>query len=191
MNKSKVVSFSSMKNGSAEDFKIIADNDQLTAQELPERIIAHLQEMEKDNGAYKISRLEHVLQCATRASRDNADDDWIIAALVHDLGDVLAPYTHGQVAGEIIKPFVRKEVAWVVSNHGIFQMHYNKSLTEEQRKSREVYIHHQYYQSAIDFCENWDQCSFDPDYQSETLEFFTPLIHIVFSRAPFSTSEST
>jgi predicted HD phosphohydrolase len=186
MSEEKTVSFSSMKTGTVEDFEFIAANDEQTAKELPERLIDHLQEMAKDDGAYKISRLEHVLQCATRAHRDDADDDWVLAALLHDLGDVLAPFTHGQVAGEIIRPFVREEVAWVVSNHGTFQMFYNKSLTTDQRNSREKFKDHSYYHSAIDFCENWDQCSFDPDYDSKELDFFVPLVKRVFSRKPFS-----
>jgi predicted HD phosphohydrolase len=186
MPQEKIVSFKAMKSGTVDDFEIIAANDEQTASELPDRIISHLREMAKDDGAYKISRLAHVLQCATRASRDHADDDWIIAALLHDLGDVLAPFTHGQVAAEIIRPFVKDEVAWVVRHHGRFQMHYNKSLSLEKRKSRERYIDHPHYQSAIDFCENWDQCSFDPEYDTEELEFFAPIIRRVFARNPFS-----
>ena len=175
-----------MRDGTAEDYLIIRRNDQITAQELPERVMSHLSEMALDDGAYQVSRLEHVVQCATRAYRDGADDDWVIAALLHDLGDVLAPYTHGQVASEIIRPFVKKEVTWVVRNHGIFQMYYNKSLSTKERNSRDQFKDHPYYQLAVDFCENWDQCSFDPEYQSEDLVFFEPLLRRVFSRDPFS-----
>ena len=185
MDQEKTVRFTAMKAGSVEDFEIIAANDLITARELPDRLIAHLQEMAKDDGAYKISRLDHVLQCATRAYQDNADDDWIVAALLHDIGDVLAPYTHGQVAGEILRPFVREEVSWVVSHHGSFQMFYNVSLSEELRNTRDQYAKEPYYQSAVDFCENWDQCSFDPDFESEDLDFFVPVIRRVFARLPF------
>ena len=121
MPQDKSVSFTAMKEGTVEDFEIIAANDEQTTKELPDRLIAHLQEMAKDDGAYKISRLDHVLQCATRAYRDNAEDDWVIAALLHDIGDVLAPFTHGQVAAEIIRHFVKDEVAWVGSQHGFFE----------------------------------------------------------------------
>ncbi|NAS30761.1 HD domain-containing protein [Flavobacteriaceae bacterium R38] len=175
-----------MKNGTVEDYKIIAANDDETAKELPDKLIGHLKEMAKDDGAYKISRLDHVLQCATRAHRDGADADWIIAGLFHDIGDVLAPYTHGQVAAEIIRPFVKEEVAWVVRNHGSFQMFYNKSLSEEARNTRDKFKDHKFYQLAVDFCEKWDQNSFDPNYKTETLDFFIPLIREVFTRIPFS-----
>lgn len=175
-----------MKDGSASDFLIIAENDEETARELPDRIIEHLREMANDDGAYQISRLDHVLQCATRAFRDGAEDDWVAAALLHDIGDVLAPFTHGQVAAEIMRPFVKEEVAWVVRNHGVFQMYYNKSLVEDEQNDRERFRDHPYYQLAIDFCEKWDQCSFDPDYQHEKLDFFIPLIRRLFSRDPFT-----
>jgi len=182
----KTVSFTEMKNGTQEDYHIIEANDLMTAQELPNRLIEHLKEMAADNGAYKISRLDHVLQCATRAYRDGADDDWIIAALLHDIGDILAPFTHGQVASEIMRPFVRPEITWVVRYHGAFQMFYNTSLTEDERNSRDQYKTHPYYQFAVDFCEKWDQCSFDPEYEWEILEFFVPIVNKVFSRKPFS-----
>jgi len=186
MSLNKTVSFTQMKHGTVDDYKIIAANDDETAKELPNKLIAHLKEMAEDDGAYKISRLDHVLQCATRASRDHADKDWIIAALFHDIGDVLAPYTHGQVAAEIIRPFVKEEVTWVVRNHGVFQMFYNVSFSEGDRNARDQFSKHPYYQMAVDFCEKWDQNSFDPDYNTESIDFFIPLIHEVFSRKPFS-----
>ena len=185
-NSNNTVTFTAMKDGTVEDYQIIQENDHVTAQELPERIMNHLREMALDDGAYQISRLDHVLQCATRAFRDSADDDWIVASLLHDLGDVLAPYSHGQVASEIIRPFVKKEVAWVVRNHGVFQMFYNKSLSPEERNRRDQFKHHPYYQLAVDFCENWDQCSFDPGYPCEELRFFEPVLRRVFSRDPFT-----
>ncbi len=180
------VSFTSMCQGTVEDYKIIAANDAKTNDELPERLVDHLKEMAKDDGAYHISRLDHVLQCATRAHRDGASDDWIIGALLHDIGDVLAPFTHGQVAAEILRPFVSEEVTWTVRHHGIFQMHYNALLTAEERRSREQFKDHPYYESAVKFCELWDQCSFDPNYETEPLDFFIPTIQRVFSRVPFS-----
>jgi len=185
LDEERTVKFTAMKDGSPEDYQIIASNDEITTKELPNRLIEHLKEMDHDDGAYQISRLDHVLQCATRAYLDGADDDWIIAALMHDIGDVLAPFTHGQVAAEIIRPFVKEEVYWVVRHHGIFQMYYNTSLTADERNSRTQFNAHPFYQSAVDFCENWDQCSFDPNYPSESLDFFTSLIHKVFSKEAF------
>lgn len=186
MSENKIVSFTAMKDGTVEDYEIIAANDELTASELPDRLIEHLREMGEDDGAYKISRLEHVLQCATRVYRDSTDIDWVMAGLFHDIGDVLAPFTHGQVAAEIIRPFVKEEVSWVVRNHGTFQMFYNASLSKELRNSRDKFKEHPYFQLAVDFCERWDQNSFDPTYNSEDLDFFIPMIREVFTRKPFA-----
>lgn len=150
--------------------------------------MAHLRMQQDDDGAYLVDRLEHVLQTATRAERDGADDDWIVGCLLHDIGDVLAPHTHGEVAYEIIRPFVREEVAWVVRHHGVFQRFYNASLTQEERDSREKFQTHDYYESAVNFCEKWDQVSFDPDYPSESLEHFETVLRRVFIRTPFANS---
>ena len=180
------VSFRQMKDGSASDFELIRENDLSTARELPNRIIEHLRLLDEDDGAYQISRLDHVLQTATRCEQDGGDDDWIAAALVHDLGDVLAPFSHGEVAAEILRPYVREEVFWSVRHHGIFQMYYNKSLTQKERQLREEFKDSPYYQVTVDFCEKWDQCSFDPDYPSKPLEHFIPVIERVFTRKPFS-----
>ena len=186
INSNPKVSFTRMADGTEEDFKLIAANDQETALELPRRIIEHLQMMSEDDGAYKIDRLQHVLQAATRCERDGGDEDWVVATLVHDLGDILAPFSHAEVASEIIKPFVREEVAWAIRHHGIFQLCYNVSLPTEKRMSREQYKDSPYYQTTIDFCEKWDQCSFDPDYKSEPLEHFFPALNRVFARKPCS-----
>lgn len=182
------VSFTKMSDGTADDFRIIAENDRKTDQALPDRIVQHLKMQADDDGAYLVDRLEHVLQTATRAHRDGADDDWIVGCLLHDIGDVLAPHTHGQVAYEILRPFVRDEVAWVVKHHGVFQCFYNASLSQTQRNAREAFAEHEYYRAAVNFCENWDQCSFDPAYDSLPLESFLPVLQRVFSRNPFEIS---
>jgi predicted HD phosphohydrolase len=175
----KTVSFTAMQDGTAEDFKIIRENDELTAKELPDRLLGHLQKMAEDDGSYKISRLDHVLQCATRAYRDKASEQWIIAALLHDVGDVLAPFTHGQVAAEILRPFVSEEITWVVQHHGTFQMRYNKSLLKEDRDTYLKHQDHPFFESAIKFTEKWDQNSFDPEYDNLSLAFFEPIVRRV------------
>ena len=190
MNSNPIVSFTRMSEGTADDFRVIAANDALTAQELPNRLIEHLKLMAEDDGAYQVDRLEHLLQTATRCERDGGDDDWIIASLMHDLGDVLAPFSHAEVAAEILRPFVREEVYWAVKHHGIFQQYYNKSLTEKQRRAREQFRDHPHYQATMEFCQRWDQCSFDPNYDSERLEHFIPVIRRVFTRKPNRSQKS-
>jgi predicted HD phosphohydrolase len=175
----KTVAFTAMQDGTAEDFRIIHENDRLTAKELPDRLLEHLAKMADDAGAYKISRLDHVLQCATRAYRDGADSEWVVAALLHDIGDVLAPFSHAEVAAEILKPFVKEEITWVVRYHGLFQKRYNKSLSIAEQQGFLQYKDHPYFKSAMNFTANWDQNSFDPHYDSFNLEFFEPILREV------------
>ena len=180
------VKFTQMQDGSAADYDLIDKHDLETARRLPDRILAQLRLMAEDQGAYQIDRLQHVLQTATRAERDGADQDWIIAALLHDIGDGLAPFCHGDYAAEILRPFIRDDVCWVVRHHPIFQQHYFANRPDSEREARQRFCGHAHYQLAIDFCQNWDQCSFDPGYETLSLEHFEPMLRRVFAREPFN-----
>ena len=131
---------------------------------------------------YKITRLDHALQSATRAHREGAYIDWVVGALLHDIGDRLAPQNHDRMSAEVIRPFVREEVAWVVEHHGIFQMLYYGHHYGWDRNARNQFKDHPSFDACAEFCERWDQSSFDPDYEAETLEFFEPMVQEVFSR---------
>ena len=120
----KTVSFTEMKNGTEADYKFLAEHEAEFAKELPARIMDRLEGLRNSLSGYKIDRLDHSLQTATRAERDGADVDWIICALVHDLGDDLAPLNHDSLAAAIVKPYVREECSWTVQHHGIFQYKY-------------------------------------------------------------------
>ncbi len=187
----KTVSFRSMEEATPGDFDIIAANDRQTDRDLPDRILAHLKIQADDAGAYRVDRLAHVLQTATRAEADGADDDWVVGCLLHDLGDVLAPHTHAEVAAEVIRPFVRPEVTWVVRHHGYFQKYYYANLPDDQRNVREQFRGHQYFDAALRFCEQWDQRSFDPDFKTQTLAHFEPTLRRVLARKPFAFRGST
>ena len=140
---------------------------------------------------YKLSRLEHSLQSATRADDDGADIETIVAALVHDLGDELAPENHSQFAASILRPYVRAEVTWVVEMHGLFQMqfyahHYGKDATAHLTLKD-----HPWFASAQRFVEKYDQAAFDPAYPTRPLSYFEPMLRTVFGRAPFAQAEAT
>ena len=140
---------------------------------------------EESLGGYRVNRLEHALQTATRARRDGADDDWVVAALLHDIGDGLAPQNHDRFAAEILRPFLREEVTWVVEHHAAFQMVYFAHHYGWNPNERERFKDSPYYQSCVDFCERWDQSSFDPDYEMDSLESFRPAVQRVFARKPY------
>jgi predicted HD phosphohydrolase len=179
---SKIVSFRRMEDGTREDYELLDRVEREYAQRLPEHVLAGLRKLDHTLAGYPVSRLEHSLQAATRARRDGADDDLVIAALVHDIGDELAPYNHQEIAAAILRPYVRPEVTWIVEHHGLFQNYYYVHHFGGDRNAREAFADHPWYRSCKDFCANWDQCSFDPDYPTEPLESFEPLVRRVFTR---------
>lgn len=181
MNK-QVVSFTKMSDGTAEDYALLAAHEAEYAKQLPHRILAALEGLRHSLAGYKIDRLDHSLQTATRAERDGADIDWIVSALVHDLGDDLAPFNHDSLAANILRPYVREECAWAVQHHGIFQYKYYADNVGLDPDAREKFKSHKYYDAAVRFCERWDQTSFDPDYDTLPLTHFRPLVEEVFTR---------
>jgi predicted HD phosphohydrolase len=181
---SKIVSFTRMEDGTREDYELLDESERDYARQLPDHILASLLKLDHSLEGYPISRLGHSLQAATRALRDGADDELLVAALIHDIGDELAPYNHTEIAAGILRPYVRAEVTWIVEQHGLFQNYYYVHHHGGNRHARDRYIDHPWYQACKDFCANWDQCSFDPDYASEPLSTFEPVVRRVFSRPP-------
>ena len=178
------VSFTAMEAGTPADYQLLAQFEQAHVNALPERLLAALSELANGLAGYQIDRLQHSLQTATRAENDGADIDWIVAALVHDIGDDLAPMNHSEYAAAVLRPYVREEVAWVVEKHGLFQTYYWAHHMGMDRNGRDKYRDHPYYDSCVRFCERWDQASFDPDYPTQTLEHFAPMVREVFTRQP-------
>ena len=183
MNK---VKFTEMKHGSKEDYLLLDKHEKKYIDGTADRIIQFMSGLNSTLEGYKVSRLEHSLQTATRALNDKADDEMIVAALLHDIGDELAPLNHSEYAAAVLKPYVSKKTHWIIEKHGEFQMYYYAHHLGGNKNQREKYKDHEFYKDTVDFCENWDQKSFDPDYKSLTLEEFEPLIRKIFSRKPYS-----
>ncbi len=183
MTAGKQVSFTRMKDGTREDYELLDRLDKPHVAGTAGRVLRELRLQDAESlPGYRITRLRHALQCATRARRDGADVDWVVAALLHDIGDGLAPQNHDRFAAEILRPFVREEVAWVVEHHGVFQMYYYAHHYGWDRELRQKYAGSPFYQACADFCERWDQSSFDPDYPTDPLESFEGDVRAVFAR---------
>lgn len=180
------VSFTSMAAGTREDYELLERLEAEFASSTADRVLEQLRGLAGSLGGYKVDRLEHSLQSATRAYRDGADEELVVAALLHDIGDLLAPHNHSEMAAAVLKPYVSERTYWVVRQHGLFQTYYYAHHMGGDRNARDRYIDHPWYQDAVDFCERWDQSSFDPEYESLTLEFFEPMVQRVFAREPFS-----
>jgi predicted HD phosphohydrolase len=187
MPMSGTVSFQQMKDGTREDYLLLERLEREFAVMLPDRLIAALARLEGSLQGYPISRREHSLQAATRALRDGADDELVVAALLHDIGDDLGPYNHAEVAAAVLRPYVRAEVTWIVAQHGLFQAYYYAHHYGADRNARERLRGHRWYERCAAFCERWDQSSFDPGYASEPLARFEPMLRGIFTRPPHDT----
>ena len=181
---SRIVSFRRMEDGTREDYLLLDESERRYAENLGERVLESLKKLDHSLFGYPVTRLQHSLQTATRAVRDGADEEMVIAALLHDIGDELAPYNHSEMAAAILRPYVRPEVAWIVEHHGLFQNYYYVHHLGGDRHARERLREHPWYDACVHFCAAWDQCSFDPDYSHEQLEYFEPLVRRIFARAP-------
>jgi predicted HD phosphohydrolase len=188
---SEIVSFGRMEDGTREDYQLLDRSERAYARGLSDRILAALRKLDHSLEGYRVTRLGHSLQAATRALRDGADKELIIAALIHDIGDELAPYNHSEIAAGIIRPYVRPEVSWIVEQHALFQNYYYVHHLGGDRNARERYLGHPWYHACRQFCANWDQCSFDPGYPSEPLTRFEPLLREIFSRPAYDTRYTT
>ncbi len=177
----KKVSFTKMQDGTGEDYAYLDQLEDQYKLDLPQRLLTALAALEETLSGYKISRLEHVLQAATRAHRAGESDEWVAAALLHDIGDELATYSHSEMAAAVLRPFVSDEVYWVIKHHGLFQMYYYAHHCGGDRNARDQFKDHRYYDSAVKFCHEYDQNCFDPEYDSEPLAFFKPLLQRVFA----------
>lgn len=180
------VSFTSMAAGTREDYELLESLEAQFASSTANRVLEQLRGLAGSLAGYKVDRLEHSLQSATRAYRDGADEEMVVAALLHDIGDLLAPHNHSELAAAVLRPYVTERTYWVVRQHGLFQSYYYAHHMGGDRNARDRYIDHPWYQDAVDFCHRWDQSSFDPEYDSIPLEFFEPMVRRVFAREPFS-----
>lgn len=179
------VAFTSMDHATKQDYDRVFAHDRANAAQMADRVLGWLALMDGDS-PYRISRLGHSLQTATRAERDGADDETIVCALLHDIGDVLSPANHSQVAAALLAPYVSEKNHWIVRHHGLFQGYYWMHHYDMDRNARDRYRDHEHYQACVDFCARWDQASFDPDYPTEPLEHFEPLVRELFAREPRS-----
>lgn len=186
MAQEKTVSFTQMKDGTKEDYLMLAELEKPFHAMTADRILDELRRHgEATLEGYKITRLDHGLQAATRAEADGADIDWIVGALLHDIGDGLAPQNHDRFSAEVVRPFVRWDVAWCIEHHGIFQMLYYGRHYGWDENARDEFKDHPCFDSCATFCERWDQSSFDPEFVSKPLEYWEPMVREVFGRKAY------
>ena len=184
----QIVTFTSKAEGTREDYELLERLEAEFAKGTADRVLAVLRGLAGSLSGYRIDRLEHSLQCATRARQDGADEEIVVAALLHDIGDLLSLFSQSELAAAVLRPYVSDRTHWIVLHHGLFQSYYYAHHTGGDRNARDAYRDHPWYQDTVEFCHHWDQPSFDPDYENLPLEFFEPMVRRIFGRVPFSES---
>jgi predicted HD phosphohydrolase len=181
----ETVEFTRMADGTAEDYALLARYEEPFVAGLPDRLLGALDGLKASLAGYKVSRYEHSLQSASRAHRDGRSEEYVVAALLHDIGDELAPYTHGEMVAAVLRPYIAPEICWVVKHHGLFQMYYYAHHSGGDRNARDRYRDHPWFDACAEFCELYDQNCFDPAYESLPVEFFEPMVRRVFAEARY------
>eukprot|EP00941_MAST-03F_sp_MAST-3F-sp1_P002023 g2023.t1 len=140
----------------------------------------------------KIDLYTHNLQTATRAYRAGESEELVVVALLHDIGELITPVSHGEIAASILRPYISEENYWILMHHEIFQFAYYSEAQGSGKageEARAIFESSPHYDACLNFCENYDQTSFDPDYETLPLEFFEPMVHRIISRSPFSMND--
>lgn len=176
-------SFTQMIDGTDDQWQIVGAHARAYNRGLADRVLEHLRLLEADSGGYAVTRLEHSLQTATRAHRDGRSEEYVICALLHDIGDTLGCFNHADIAAAILRPFVSERHLFMVEKHAIFQGYYFFEHFGLDKNLREQFRGHEWFETTAEFCERYDQNSFDPDYDSMSLADFEPLLR-EFLRKP-------
>jgi len=173
-------SFTRMDESTAEDWQTIMAMHGQLVEALPERILGQLRMLHDDHGGFAVDRLTHSLQTAHRAEADGRDDAYIVCALLHDIGDVLGPLNHADIAAAIVKPWVPESYHWMVEQHAVFQGYYFWHHIGADRNARDAFTGHEWYDLTEEFVRKYDMPAFDPDYPTPPLEHYEPLVRSFF-----------
>ncbi|WP_399685914.1 HD domain-containing protein [Xenophilus sp.] len=168
--------FVRMQDSTREDWQAIGGEFMHFAQGLPDRVMAHLKLLEGDYGGFPVDRYTHSLQTATRALRDGRDEEYVVCALLHDIGDTLGSFNHPDIAAAILQPFVGEANHWMVQHHGIFQGHYFFHHIGLDRDLRDRFREHPHYERTAEFCELYDNPAFDPKGETLPIGEFEPML---------------
>jgi predicted HD phosphohydrolase len=177
-----LASFTDMASSTEADWKIILNEAAGFAKALPDRVLSHLVLLGGDFGGFPVDRLTHSLQTATRAHQDGRDEEYVVCALLHDIGDTLGTYNHPDIGAAILKPFVSDENHWMVQHHGIFQGYYFFQHLGMDRNMREQFRNHPCFERTEEFCARYDGPAFDRNAETLPLQFFEPMLRRVLAQ---------
>jgi predicted HD phosphohydrolase len=168
--------FKRMELSTQQDWAIILPEAMAMAKTLPDRVLDHLKLLAGDHGGFPVDRLTHSLQTATLAFNDGRDEEYVVCALLHDIGDTLGSFNHPDIAAAILKPFVNEANLWMVQHHGIFQGYNFFHHIGLDRNLRDMFKGHAHYERAAEFVERYDNPAFDPALDTLPLSHFEPML---------------
>ena len=174
--------FARMEKSTAQDWQIISGEARNFSRQLPERLMAHLKLLDGDFGGFPVDRYTHSLQTATRALKAGRDEEYVVCALLHDIGDTLGPFNHFDIAAAILKPFVSEANLWMVQHHGIFQGYYFFHHLGLDRNLRDQFAGHAHCARTEEFCALFDNPAFDPKGETLPMSEFEPMLRRVFAK---------
>ena len=181
----RMVGFKRMDQGTAADYQLLDELAQPYIASAWQRALEHLEGLKDGYGGYRIDRYQHSLQCATRAQRAGECEEIIVAALLHDVGDIIAAENHSECSAAVLRPYVSRHTFWMVLHHGVFQGYYFFDKIGQDANARERYRDHPAFDLTERFCYHYDQTAFDPEYPTLNIDHFEPLVRDVFSRSPW------
>lgn len=182
--------FTRMDQSTQQDWQRIIPEARQFAMALPERVLAHMKLLDGDYGGFPIDRYSHCLQTATFALRDGRDDEYVVCALLHDIGDTLGPYNHPEVAAAILKPFVSEANHWMIQNHGIFQGYNFFHHLGMNRDMRDMFKGHAHYERTAEFIALYDSPAFDASKEILPMSEFEPILRRVLAQPKQSVYKS-
>ena len=174
--------FTRMQDSTHADWQLIAGEFRHFADSLADRVACHLQLLAGDYGGFPVDRLTHSLQTATRALRAGRDEEYVVCALLHDIGDTLGTFNHPDIAAAILQPFVSEANHWMVRHHGIFQGHYFFHHIGLDRDLRDQFRASEHYELTVEFCELFDSPAFDPAAETLPITEFMPMLKRVLAQ---------
>ena len=179
------VSYVRMDEGTVEDYALQAALAGPFMAATPERLLAFMESLHFTFPGGQIDRYAHSLQTATRAEDAGECEEIVVAGLLHDIGDSLAPHNHADVGADILRPYVSRHTYWMLKHHGIFQGYYFWDKVGKNRDERDRYRDHPAYDMTVRFTGEYDQMAFDPAYETRPIEYFRPMVERIFARRPW------
>jgi predicted HD phosphohydrolase len=183
-------SFRTMDESTTEDWQRIAQSVGGDSTGLAGLVLDMVARLKGSSLCMPVDPYEHSLQTATRAFRDGADEEIVVCALLHDIGDLAAPQNHAEFAAALLRPYVSDENHGVVLLHEIFQGYHYFAQAGVDRNLRDRFRGHPSFARAAEFCAKWDQAAFDKDYDSMPLSAFEPMVRQILARQPYAGNQT-